>query len=32
MSDRGDGGQYEPFAQSAIYIRDVINVDLYHIR
>lgn len=31
MSDRGDGGQYEPFAQSAIYIRDVINVDYYTI-
>jgi hypothetical protein len=31
MSDRGDGGQYEPFAQSAIYIRDVINVDFYTI-
>ena len=31
MLDRGDGGQYEPFAQSAIYIRDVINVDYYTI-
>lgn len=31
MSDRGDGGQYEPFAQSAIYIRDIINVDYYTI-
>jgi hypothetical protein len=31
MLDRGDGGQYEPFAQSSIYIRDVINVDYYTI-
>jgi hypothetical protein len=31
MLDRGDGGQYEPFAQSAIYIRDVIGVDYYTI-
>jgi hypothetical protein len=31
MQDRGDGGQYEPFAQSAIYIRDIINVDFYTI-
>lgn len=31
MSDRGDGGQYEPFAQSAIYIRDIIDVDYYTI-
>lgn len=31
MQDRGDGGQYEPFAQSAIYIRDIINVDYYTI-
>jgi hypothetical protein len=31
MQDRGDGGQYEPFAQAAIYIRDVINVDYYTI-
>jgi hypothetical protein len=31
MQDRGDGGQYEPFAQSAIYIRDIIDVDFYTI-
>jgi hypothetical protein len=31
MLDRGDGGQYEPFAQSSIYIRDIINVDYYTI-
>jgi len=31
MQDRGDGGQYEPFAQTAIYIRDIIDVDYYSI-
>lgn len=31
MLDRGDGGQYEPFAQSSIYIKDIINVDYYTI-
>lgn len=31
MSDRGDGGQYEPFAQSVIYIRDVIGENYYTI-
>jgi hypothetical protein len=31
MQDRGDGTQYEPFAQTAIYIRDIINVDYYTI-
>lgn len=31
MQDRGDGGEYEPFAQSVIYIRDVIGVNYYAI-
>jgi hypothetical protein len=31
MLDRADGGQYEPFAQSTIFIRDVINIDYYTI-
>lgn len=31
MLDRGDGGQYEPFAQSVIYIRDVIGQNYYTI-